>query len=171
MLPQFDGMDQWIPRSIREALSAAVSGDAFAVDRRVLTDGVATSPHAASTSQIGGPHPARSTAPPMLSSLTGKTAASTPATGHLHGAGIRYENTSYFAGVGWRYFSSIPSASPSSTAWSGSKSSARPGQNLSTYWPSFPVTFSCSITLNGLGDTHSVLLRRKLVGSSRRAST
>ena len=39
MLPQFEGIDQWIPRDIREVLSGAVSSGAIAIDRRVLGPG------------------------------------------------------------------------------------------------------------------------------------
>jgi hypothetical protein len=46
MLPQFEGIDQWIPRLIREALSEAVSSGAIAIERRVLADGSVTSLHA-----------------------------------------------------------------------------------------------------------------------------
>ena len=31
-----------------------------------------------------------------------------PCQGHLHGADIRDKNTPYFAGFGWRYFTSMP---------------------------------------------------------------
>src|ERR1022692_4407459 len=46
MLPQFDGIDRWVPRPIRETLSAAVSSGAITIDRRVLADGPVTSPQA-----------------------------------------------------------------------------------------------------------------------------
>jgi len=46
ILPQFEGIDQWIPRLVREALSAAVSSGAIAIERSVLKDGPVTSPHA-----------------------------------------------------------------------------------------------------------------------------
>lgn len=46
MLPQFEGIDQWMPRLMREALSAAVSSGAIAVERRIRADGPVTSPHA-----------------------------------------------------------------------------------------------------------------------------
>ena len=46
MLPQFEGVDQWIPRLMREALSAAVSSGTIAIEHHVLADGPVTSPQA-----------------------------------------------------------------------------------------------------------------------------
>jgi len=46
MLPQFDGLDRWIPRPVREAISAAVTGGAITVQHLVLPDSEVTNPRA-----------------------------------------------------------------------------------------------------------------------------
>ena len=108
MLPQFDGIDQWLPRPIREALSAAVSSGAIAVDRRVLTDGLVTSLHAREhlTDRWTPSSPLYRAASAVVADWEQR--GIDPCHGHLHGADIRYKETPYFAGFGWRYFSSIP---------------------------------------------------------------
>lgn len=43
MLPQFEGLDAWVPRPYREVLCAAVSSKAIGLDRVVLPEGPITS--------------------------------------------------------------------------------------------------------------------------------
>jgi hypothetical protein len=108
MLSQFEGIDQWIPRPIREALSEAVSSGAIAIERCVLADGSVTSLHARE-------HLADRWTPssPLYRAasavITGwEQRGIDPCQGHLHGTDIRDKDTPYFAGFGWRYFTSIP---------------------------------------------------------------
>lgn len=46
MLPQFEGLDEWIPRPYREALIAAVDSGAITVERSVISDGIVASDQA-----------------------------------------------------------------------------------------------------------------------------
>ncbi len=71
----------------------------------VLTDGEVTN-RAASSWPAGGLHPARCTGPPALWSPTGSGGID-PCHGHLHGADIHDADAAYYAGFGWRYFTSI----------------------------------------------------------------
>jgi hypothetical protein len=108
MLPQFEGIDQAIPRPIREALSEAVSSGAIAIERRVLPDGSVTSLQARE-------HLAYRWTPssPLYRAASAVIAdwerrGIDPCQGSLHGTDIRDKDTPYFAGFGWRYFTSIP---------------------------------------------------------------
>lgn len=108
MLPQFEGLDQWIPRPYREALCDAVSIGAIALERVELTDGqVATG--------LAREHLAGRWAPSSPLYRAGRAVVADwerrgidPCLGHLHGADIRDRHTPYFAGFNWRYFRSIP---------------------------------------------------------------
>jgi hypothetical protein len=108
MLPQFEGIDQWIPRPIREAISDAVSTGAMAVERRVLAGGPVTSLQARE-------HLAYRWTPssPLYRAASAvitdwEQRGIDPCHGYLHGTGIRDKDTPYYAGFGWRYFTSIP---------------------------------------------------------------
>jgi hypothetical protein len=46
MLPQFGGLDRWMPRPIREALAAAVTSGAITLEPLTLPDGQVTDPRA-----------------------------------------------------------------------------------------------------------------------------
>lgn len=82
MLPQFEGLDRWIPLAYREAMSGAVSNGAVTIERCVLQDGIISSAIA-------------------LDHVSCRW-------GHLHGSDIRDRETPYFAGFGLRYFTSVP---------------------------------------------------------------
>lgn len=45
ILPQFEGLDQWIPRHIREALRTAVNDELITLERVILADGEVASPY------------------------------------------------------------------------------------------------------------------------------
>jgi len=108
MLPQFDGIDQWIPRAIREALSGAVSSGAIAIDRRTLTDGLASSPHAREhlEHRWNPSSPLYRAASAVIADWEQR--GIDPGQGHLHGKDIRDKDTPYFAGFGLRYLTSVP---------------------------------------------------------------
>ena len=107
MLAQFDGLDRWIPRPIREALSAAASGGAITVQRVVLADGEVTDARA--RAHLAGRWIPSS---PLYRAAQAVVAGwerrgIDPHHGHLHGADIDDTGTAYYAGFGWRYFASI----------------------------------------------------------------
>jgi len=109
MLPQFDGLDRWIPRPIREAISAAVSGGAITVERVALADGEVTDARA--RAHLAGRWTPSS---PLYRAAHAVVAdwerrGIDPCHGHLHGADIHDTGTPYYAGFGWRYFTSIRS--------------------------------------------------------------
>lgn len=108
MLPEFEGIDEWIPRPYREALCAAVSSSTIGLERMVLPDGQVASGLAAE-------HLADRWKPssPLYRSATAvvgywERRGVDPGRCHLHGADIRDRETPYFAGFGWRYFRSVP---------------------------------------------------------------
>lgn len=108
MLPQFESLDAWIPRPIREALSTAVLGGAVTIEHRVLEDGTVTSARARE-------HLADRWLPssPLYRAASAVVAdwerrGIDPGQGHLHGADIRDKDAPYFAGFSWRYFRFIP---------------------------------------------------------------
>ncbi len=108
MLPQFEGIDNWVPRPYREALVTAVTDRAIQIERVLLPD-------TATASGLAMKHIAWRWAPasPLRRAAlavagyweehgvdVGKV--------HLHGSDVRDAQTPYFAGFGWRYFKSIP---------------------------------------------------------------
>jgi hypothetical protein len=108
MLPEFEGLDDWIPRPYREALCAAVSNGAIGLERMLLPDSPVVS-------EVAAEHLGYRWKP--LSPLYRAACAVVhywedrgidPGHCHLHGADIRDKETPYFAGFGWRYFRSIP---------------------------------------------------------------
>jgi hypothetical protein len=108
MLPQFKGIDEWVPRPCREALLGAVNSGAIALDRVQLDDAAVASTVAAQ--HIDGRWKPSS----PLHRAAGAAVAHweqrgiDPGQAHLHGADVRDRETPYFAGFGWRYFGSIP---------------------------------------------------------------
>jgi len=108
MLPEFEGLDEWVPRPYREALCAAVSSKVIGLERVLLPDGPLAS-------QIAAEHLADRWKPssPLYRAATAvvcywEKRGIDPCRCHLHGADIRDQQTPYFAGFGWRYFRSIP---------------------------------------------------------------
>jgi len=108
MLPQFEGLDRWIPLAYREAMSGAVSNHAITIERCVLQDGAISSTTALD-------HVSRKWKPtsPLYRAAHAVVAdwerrGIDPGQGHLHGSDIRDRETPYFAGFGLRYFTSVP---------------------------------------------------------------
>jgi hypothetical protein len=108
MLPEFEGIDDWIPRPYREALCAAVSDEAIRLERVLLPDGHVTSSaasrHIAHRWKPGSP--LRRAAAAVVSYWEQR--GIDPGQCHLHGSDIRDSETPYYAGFDWRYFRSIP---------------------------------------------------------------
>ena len=107
MLPEFEGLDAWMPRPYREVLCAAVSSKAIGLDRVVLPEGPITS-HIAAEHLAGR----WKTSSPLHRAATAvvrywEQRGIDPARCHLHGMDIRDRETPYFAGLGLRYFRSI----------------------------------------------------------------
>jgi hypothetical protein len=107
MLPEFEGIDQWIPRAIREVLSSAVTSGAITIERRVLADGSVVSPdtrrHIADRWSMASPLYRAGSAVVADWEQRGLD----PGQGHLHGMDVRDKDTPYFAGFGLRYFGAI----------------------------------------------------------------
>ena len=108
MLPQFEGLDQWIPLAYREAMSGAVGSGAVSIERCVLQDG-------AINSTTAFDHVGRRWRPtsPLYRAASAVIAdwerrGIDPCHGHLHGSDIKDQDTPYFAGFGLRYFTSVP---------------------------------------------------------------
>jgi hypothetical protein len=108
MLPEFEGLDDWIARPDREALCAAVGDGAIRIERLRLSD-------ARVESEFAAKHVNRRwkrTSPLHRAAIATvhywEQQGIDPGCCHLHGCDIRDKETPYFAGFGWRYFRSIP---------------------------------------------------------------
>jgi hypothetical protein len=109
MLPEFEGLDDYIPLYRREHLFAAVTAGAISIERITLNDpGPDPDPqvehHIGSRWKDGSP--LRRTARAVVAHW--KDRGIDPATAHLHGHDIRAEETPYFAGFQLRYLRSLP---------------------------------------------------------------
>jgi hypothetical protein len=108
MLPQLEGLDQWIPRPYREALHGAMDKGAITIERLVLPDATP-----ASTDALDHLEFRWQPTSPLLRAANAIIAdwerrGIDPGQGHLHGMDIRDRHTPYFAGLGLRYFTAIP---------------------------------------------------------------
>jgi hypothetical protein len=108
MLPQFEGIDRWVPRDVREQLIAAVDEGAIMLERLSLTDEVAVSEEA-------DRHLRRRWKPTSPLYRAGRAVLGhfdrrgvSPLSVHLHGRDVGEKVTPYFAGFGLRYFRAIP---------------------------------------------------------------
>jgi hypothetical protein len=110
MLPEFDGIDDWIPRPAREVLCKAVEEGAIRLERIAL-DGDAQIASKAVTDHLRYRWKPTS---PLYRAAAGvvtywEQQGIDPGRCHLHGADIRDRETPYFAGFGLRHFRAIPS--------------------------------------------------------------
>lgn len=108
MLPQFEGLDRWIPLAFREAMSGAVSNGAVTIERCVLEDGTISNARALDHVSYRW----RPTSP-LYRAATAVVAdwerrGIDPCQGNLHGRDIRDRDAPYFAGFGLRYFANVP---------------------------------------------------------------
>ncbi|MBM0276976.1 nucleotidyltransferase domain-containing protein [Micromonospora tarensis] len=108
MSPEFEGLDRWLPRPMREQLLEAVAMRAIELERVALEDRVVDSPESASYLrerwQPGGVSFRAGQAVLAHYEQQGVDSGSI----HLHGQDVRGEVTPYFAGFGLRYLSSAP---------------------------------------------------------------
>ena len=108
MLPELEGLDQWIPLAFRETLANAVSSQAITIERYVLTEGTIASAHVREHLlyrwQVTSPLYRAASA--VITDW--QTRGIDPGQGHLHGRDIRDRDTPYFAGFSLRYFNAIP---------------------------------------------------------------
>lgn len=108
MLPQFEGLDRWMPLAYREAISGAVSNGAVTLERCILQDGTISS-----TTALDHVSYRWKRTSPLYRAASAVVAdwerrGIDPCQGHLHGSDIRDRETPYFAGFGLRYFNSVP---------------------------------------------------------------
>ena len=108
MLPQFEGIDRWVPRAIREVLAEASSTGAITIERCLLDDGDVTSAVAREHLEYRwiSSSPLYRAASAVIADWEKR--GIDPGHAHLHGTDIGAKETSYFAGFDWRYFRSIP---------------------------------------------------------------
>jgi Nucleotidyltransferase domain len=108
MLPEFEGIEDWVPRPYRTALCAAVSDGALRIERLSLPDGVVASPEAEEHIRLrwNPASPLRRAGTAVVSHW--EQHGIDPGRGHLHGRDIRDQDTPYFANFGWSHFTSIP---------------------------------------------------------------
>jgi hypothetical protein len=108
MLPQFDGLDRWIPRRYRERLVAAINAGAVTVERLELPDApVADAAAQHHLEQRWWPtSPLYRAGQAVLAHFERRGIA--PSQVHLHGRDVNGPETPYFAGFQMRYFRSIP---------------------------------------------------------------
>ena len=108
MLPQFEGLDRWIPLAYREAMSGAVSNGAVTIERCVLPDGAISSATALDhvSCRWQPTSPLNRAASAVVADWERR--GIDPCQGHLHGSDIRDRETPYFAGFGLRHFTSVP---------------------------------------------------------------
>lgn len=108
MLPPFEGIDEWVPRPYREALSSATDDGRIRIER-ILLPGVPAASIVA-VEHISSRWSQTSPLHRAALAVAGYWEEHGVDVGqcHLHGADIRDRETPYFASFGWRYFRSIP---------------------------------------------------------------
>jgi hypothetical protein len=136
MLPEFEGLDRWIPLPLRQALIRAVADEAITIERIVLPDSSAAYP-SPWVRRWGRVHPdcAAELADIALrwspTSPLYRAGSAVAADWDQRGIGVEQAllhegwlpaslaDVRYFAGFSWRYFRSIPGllANPASMEW------------------------------------------------------
>lgn len=108
MLPEFEGLDRWLPLAFRETLANAVYNQAITLERCTLTEGSIVSPRAREhlADRWLPTSPLYRAASAVIADW--ETRGIDPGQGHLHGRDIRDRNTPYFAGFSLRYVTAIP---------------------------------------------------------------
>ncbi|WP_436528509.1 nucleotidyltransferase domain-containing protein [Actinoplanes sp. HUAS TT8] len=107
MLPQFEGLDRWLPRPYRETLSRAITAELITVERLVLPDTDIDHP-------LARDHLERRWNPDSPLHRAGRAVFAhllargiDPAQVHLHGRDVQNSDTPYFAGFSLRYLTSM----------------------------------------------------------------
>lgn len=108
MLPEFEGLDDWIPRPDREVLCEAVNAAAIKLQRVRLEDSPVRSKVAAEhlRHRWKESSPLYRAATAVIRHLEQR--GIDPGRCHLHGSDIHDSETPYYAGFGLRYFRAIP---------------------------------------------------------------
>jgi hypothetical protein len=108
MLPQFEGMEEWLSRSTREYLVEAIGKGALRVERLVLKDEDLDDRLVAEhVNERWSPNsPLRRAACAVFGYLIDR--GIDPAHVHLHGRDVRDPVTPYFAGFSMRYLRAMP---------------------------------------------------------------
>lgn len=108
MLPEFEGLDEWIPLAYREGLSDAVSSGAITIERCVVPEGTVVSARARESlaDRWLATSPLSRAARAVVADWEAR--GIDPGKGHLHGIDVRDRDTPYFAGFNLRYFRAIP---------------------------------------------------------------
>jgi hypothetical protein len=104
MLPEFDGIERWLPRSYREQIIDAIEKGAIRVERLVLDDREMDDPLALTHLQERWQptSPLYRAGRAVFGHLIDR--GIDPGQVHLHGRDVRNYATPYFAGFGLRYF-------------------------------------------------------------------
>jgi hypothetical protein len=107
MLPQFEGLDRWLPRPYRETLSEAIGAGAIAVDRLILPDVEVDHPLACEhlRRRWRSQSPLYRAGRAVFAHLLQR--GIDPAQVHLHGRDVQNSETPYFAGFSLRYLLSM----------------------------------------------------------------
>jgi len=136
MLPEFEGLDRWMPLPLRQALIRAVADEAITIERIVLPDGVAARP-SPWVREWGMTYPDHPADLPYLdlrwpaTSPLYRAGTAVAADWDRRGIGLeqaqlhkgwlpeRGTDVRYFAGFRWRYYRCIPGllSEPGSMEW------------------------------------------------------
>lgn len=107
MLPEFEGMERWLPRSYREQIIEAIENGAIRIERLVLDDLEIDDPLALEHLQARWQptSPLYRAGQAVFGYLSDRGVD--PGQVHLHGRDVRDYLTPYFAGFGLRYFRAL----------------------------------------------------------------
>lgn len=110
MLPEFEGLDRWLPRPYREGLIEAIEKGAVRVERITLQDVDVSHPLALAHLNDRWPptSPLYRAGRAVLADVIERHID--PAQLHLHGRDVKNHTTPYFAGFGLRYLHTLPRA-------------------------------------------------------------
>jgi hypothetical protein len=108
MLPEFEGLDQWIARPYREAVNAAVQAGAIRVQRLELFHATVVDPDVRDhiRDRWAPTSPLFRAAHAVLAHLEQRGVDLAHV--HLHGRDVDDPDTPYFVGFGMRYFRAVP---------------------------------------------------------------
>ncbi|WP_322779382.1 nucleotidyltransferase domain-containing protein [Frankia sp. Cas4] len=108
MIPEFDGLDQWIPLFVREQLLEAMSVGAIQLERLTLDDAIVTDRAIDKylCNRWSATSPLHRAASAVIAHW--KAREIDPWSTHLHGEDTRDADTPYFAGFNLRYLPAAP---------------------------------------------------------------
>lgn len=108
MIPQFEGLDKYLPRYVRNELCAAVDSKAIEIRRLQLTDGIVRDEDVAEHIECRWKpsSPLRRAATAVIAYLEGRRIDSRQC--HLHGQDVYKRETPYFVSFKLRYLRALP---------------------------------------------------------------